>query len=89
MFRRIRIHEAEKYKGWGSKRASRNSDPFWTNAVGEITDEGAGEGGDGKTHEDEAGVEGGPVEEVFDVEGEDAVEGGEDGDVDEDAVDGG
>ena len=28
------------------------------------------------------------MEEVFDVEGEDAVKGGEDGDVDEDAVDG-
>lgn len=89
MFRRLRIHEAEKNKWRGSKRASRNSDPFGPNAIGEITDERAGESGDGKTHEDEAGVEGGPVEEVFDIEGEDAVEGGEDGDVDEDAVDGG
>ena len=88
MFRRIGIHEAEQDKRRGSKRASGDSDPFGPHAIGEVADEGAGEGRDGKTHEDEAGVEGGPVEEVFDVEGEDAVEGGEDGHVDEDAVDG-
>ena len=88
MFRRIDINEAEKDERRGSERATRNGDPFWADAVGEVADEGAGEGGDGKTHEDEAGVEGGPGEKVFDVEGEDAVEGGEDGDVDEDAVDG-
>lgn len=89
MFSGVGIDEAEEDQRRGSKRASRNGDPFGAGAVGEVADEGPGEGGNGKTHEYEAGVEGGPVEEVFDIEGEDAVEGGEDGDIDKDAIDGG
>ena len=86
---RVVIDEAEENE-WGRGQGEAcYRDPAGPNLVGEIAHEGTGERGDGEAEEYQAGFEGVPAEGFFDVEGEDAVEGGEDGDVDEDAVDGG